>query len=268
VSLAEILGHRWPLVGVLHVPPLAGSPRHTLSMAGIEAHVLADARALLEAGFDALVVENFGDAPFFPERVEPHTVAALALLVREVRALAGGRPVGVNVLRNDARAAVGIAAAAGARFVRVNVHTGAMVTDQGVLEGKAHETLRYRKLLGADVAIFADVLVKHAAPLAPVEIEIAARDAFRRGGADALIVTGPETGAAADADRIARVREAVPEAPVLAGSGVTAENVAALVVSAHGAIVGTWVKESGAIERPVDAARARALVAARDRALA
>jgi membrane complex biogenesis BtpA family protein len=260
-----LLGARWPLVGVVHVPPLPGSPRAELSMPEIEAHVLADARTLLRAGFDALLVENFGDAPFFPERVEPHTIAALALLVRAVRGRAGERPVGVNVLRNDARAAVGIAAVAGASFVRVNVHTGAMVTDQGILEGKAHETLRYRRALGWPVAVFADVLVKHASPLGAVDLATAARDTFRRGGAQALIVTGAETGAEADLSRVRQAREAVPEAPVLVGSGVTAENLADVVAAAHGAIVGTWVKEGGQIERPVDGARARALVAARDR---
>jgi membrane complex biogenesis BtpA family protein len=259
---AALFGTRWPLIGVLHAPPLPGSPRHALPFDAIAAHVLADARALLDAGFDALLVENFGDAPFHPESVEPHTVAALALLVDAVRRLASV-PVGVNVLRNDARSAIGVAAAAGAAFVRVNVHTGAMVTDQGVLQGRAHETLRYREALRADVAIFADVLVKHAAPLAALPIETAARDTFRRGLADALIVTGSGTGEPADAALVARVAAAVPEARVLVGSGLTPQSLPETRRVAHGAIVGTWLKERGEIERPVDPERARALVAAR-----
>src|SRR5205085_570792 len=96
-----------------------------------------------------LIVENYGDAPFFPTNVPAETVAALTLACREVVALAEGRPVGVNVLRNDARAALGIAVAAGARFIRVNVHTGVAATDQGLIEGDAAATLRARELLGA-----------------------------------------------------------------------------------------------------------------------
>src|SRR5512140_1246284 len=185
----------FPLIGVVHLPPLPGSPGHVLSRSEVRDRASADAAAYVRAGFDGLLVENFGDHPFFPDAVEPHTVALMALLVARVREVARSLaphrrvPVGVNVLRNDARAAIGIAAATGAEFVRVNVHVGAMVTDQGILAGKAHETLRYRAALRSDAAVFADVLVKHAAPLGAVDLETSARDTFRRGGAAALVVT-------------------------------------------------------------------------------
>jgi membrane complex biogenesis BtpA family protein len=138
-----------------------------------------------------------------------------------------------------------------------------MVTDQGLVQGKAHETLRYRRSLGAEVAILADVLVKHAQPLAPAPVETLARDTFLRGGADALIVTGFATGEPADLGRAARVRDAV-DAPVLLGSGVTSLNLAEARRVADGAIVGTWLKLRGEITNPVDPERARALVERRD----
>ena len=81
-----------------------------------------------------------------------------------VRSFSVAVPVGVNVLRNDAMAGLAIAAATGARFVRVNVHTGVMLGDQGWLHGEAHETVRLRKRLGVEAAILADVMVKHATP--------------------------------------------------------------------------------------------------------
>jgi membrane complex biogenesis BtpA family protein len=165
-------------------------------------------------------------------------------------------PFGVNVLRNDALSALAIAAATGAAFIRVNVHTGAMVTDQGIIEGDAYTTLRKRASLAPDVLLFADHLVKHAAPLAAVDEVQSARDLRLRGLADALIVTGAETGAAADPARLATLREAV-DAPLLVGSGLTAGN-AQTFRDADGAIVGTSVKRDGF----VDAARVEAVVRA------
>src|SRR3990172_2446878 len=126
-----------------------------------------------------------------------------------------------------ARAALAIAAAVGARFIRVNVHAGAVVSDQGVIQSDAYATLRDRRLLGADVRIFADAGGKHAVPLAPVELEQTARDLVHRELADALVVSGPATGEATPPGDLERVRRAVPGVPLLVGSGVTPEAPAA-----------------------------------------
>ena len=166
---SSLFAHDRPaLIGVLHLPPLPGSPRWQGDFEAVRRFALADAAAYLAGGADGLVVENFGDAPFFASEVPPHTVAAMARIAAEVVEAAAGVPVGINVLRNDAQAAMGIAAASGASFVRVNVLSGAMLTDQGLIEGQAAELLRLRRQLEAtEVGIFADVLVKHAYPLAP-----------------------------------------------------------------------------------------------------
>ena len=145
---------------------------------------VADALALSAAGFDGLMVENYWDVPFYRGSVPPESVAAITAAVIAVRA-ATPLPVGVNVLRNDALAAIGIAAATDARFVRVNVHTGSMWTDQGLVEGRAADTLRLRAKLGSESAILADVHVKHATPPAGSAIGPAAADTWRRGLADA-----------------------------------------------------------------------------------
>jgi len=250
------------VIGMVHLPSLPGSPRWDGSMARVVASALADARALIEGGVDALLVENFGDAPFTPGRVEPATVAAMSVVAAEIRRALPRAPLGVNVLKNDARAALAVAAAVGAEFIRVNVHAGAVLADQGIVQSDAYGTLRDRRLLGVDVAIFADVGGKHAVPLAPVELEQTARDLVHRGLADALVVSGPATGQATPLAEVKRVRSAVPNVPLLIGSGVTAETAAEFLSVADGLIVGTSVKRDGDVEQPVDRARVEKLVAA------
>jgi membrane complex biogenesis BtpA family protein len=160
------VGAERPVVGMVHLPPLPGAPRFDADGGREAIHAAArrDAERLDAGGVDAVMVENFGDAPFHPESVPCHVVADLRALVGTVREVTD-RPVGVNVLRNDGPSAVAVAAATDATFVRINVHVGARVADQGVLEGRAHETMRLRDHFGADVSVLADVAVKHSAPL-------------------------------------------------------------------------------------------------------
>lgn len=256
--------HRRPLlIGMVHLPALPGAPAHELPMPAILDRVTRDSRTLVEAGFDALLVENFGDTPFYPDRVPPETVAALARAVSAAMAAAPGLPVGVNVLRNDARAALGIAAATGASFIRVNVHTGSMYTDQGLLTGRAWETLRQRRALGIDCAILADVLVKHATPPAGTTLDDAALDLRQRGRADAVIVSGAGTGRPTDPARVSRLRALLPDAPVLVGSGATPDSARALIdAGATGLIVGSSIQNGGRAGAGVDPERARRFVAA------
>lgn len=260
-SLASIVGVARGVIGMVHLGPLPGSARWAGDMEALARAALRDATAMAEGGVAALLVENFGDAPFTGGRVGPETVAAMATLAREV-ARAVALPLGVNVLRSDGLAALAVAVAAGARFIRVNVHVGAVVTDQGLIQGGAHDLLRARRLLGADVRILADVQTKHGAPLAAVSIEQEARDCVERGLADGLIVSGAATGEPTALGDLKRVRDAVSGVPLLVGSGATAETAADLLAVADGLIVGTSVKRDGVVGNPVDAARVRRLVEA------
>lgn len=253
-----------PLVGMVHVGPLPGAPRFAGDLDAVLAAAVADARTLAAAGFDAVLVENFGDAPFFAEDVPKVTVAALTRAVAEVRRVVAV-PVGVNVLRNDALAALAVAAATGAAFIRVNVLSGTMSTDQGVITGRAAQVARLRAALGAPVLVLADVFVKHANPPAGLTLEQAAADTWERSGADGLIVTGSGTGKPASLDDVGRVKAAAHGAPVFVGSGVEAATVAEVLLRADGAIVGTALKHGGQVAAPVDPERARALVAAAHR---
>ena len=256
------------LIGVVHLAPMPGDPLYSGSEAfyGVWRRANSDAEALVAGGIDGLIVENFGSTPFQKGsagcRVPPHQLAAMSWITRELSARFG-LPLGVNCLRNDAMGALGIAAASGLGFVRVNVHTGAYVTDQGVIEGEADSTMRYRRALGAEnVAILADVLVKHATPLAPLSATEATHDTLDRGLADAVIVTGGATGATVDRPLLEEVRAAAGDRPVLLGSGLTPDCAATLAPLADGAIVGSWVKQGGEVRAPVDEARVRELVKA------
>jgi len=260
-SFRAIFRTHKPIIGMVHLRPLPGSPRYTgkgISEA-LEA-ALRDAKALESGGVDGLLIENYGDSPFKPTPTDPETVASMTAIGKDI-ARQTKLPMGVNVLRNGALAALAIAHVIGARFIRVNVLTESMLTDQGIINACAHDLMRYRRRLGAtDVHVFADVRSKHAAPIVSRPVEESARDAAYRGMADALIVTGPHTGAEPDRDQLRRVKDSVPDRPVLIGSGLTSRNAAELLREADGAIVGTSLKENGLIEKPVDETHVRELV--------
>lgn len=249
------------LIGMVHCGPLPGAPRYRPPCEAVVRAAVEDAVALERAGFDAVLVENYGDAPYFPDDVPAATVAAMARVVAAVRA-AVDMPIGVNVLRNDAIAALSIAAACDAQFIRVNVLSGVMYTDQGLVQGRAADVARLRATIAPVVEVLADVFVKHAAPPPGVGIAEAAADLLDRAMADGVIVSGPATGLPADTEAIRRVHAAAPGARILAGSGVSSANAPALARLVDGMIVGTYVKQEGDVHRPVDPDRAATLVQA------
>ena len=241
------------LVGVVHLPPLPGSPRASAGgLVGIAKGAAEDARILAAAGYDAVIVENFGDAPFFAGRVQPVTIAAMTACALAVREAAPGLPVGINVLRNDGEAALSIAACVGAAFVRINVLTGARVTDQGIVQGEAASIARLRRALVADhVGVWADVDVKHSAPLGaarPIAQEV--EDLTKRALADVVLVTGEGTGKGVDLEKLEAVAEA-SDKPVLVASGATIEMLAPLSGVCAGVVVGSALREGGRAGGPI-----------------
>jgi len=248
-----------PLVGVVHLKPLPGSPRWGGSMAAVIHSAVADALAYQRGGATAVIIENFGDVPFTKGRVPAETIAAMAVVGQAVRD-AIKLPIGFNLLRNDPLSALALCAACGGDFIRVNVHAGAMLTDQGLIEGEAFATLRRRRELGLEhVAILADVHVKHAVPLGGQSLADAAKDTHERGLAEGLIVSGFGTGRPTATADVRVVCEACPGAVVLLGSGVTAANVGQYRPFADGFIVGSSLKRGGRLGAPVDARRVAAL---------
>jgi membrane complex biogenesis BtpA family protein len=246
---------------MLHLPPLPGAPRFQHDLNTTRESLLRDADALVSGGVHGLMMENFGDVPFFPDRVPAHVVAHMTALACAVRARFADVPLGINVLRNDGRSALAVAHAAGASFIRVNVLCGARVADQGILQGIAHDLLRDRTMLGAnDIVILADVDVKHSAPLAHREIKDEVEDTIHRGLADAVIVSGAGTGKDTDPQHVAAVKSAAGATPVFVGSGISAQTIASFLDHANGFIVGTSLKRDGVASNPVDVNRVRELM--------
>ena len=255
-------GSECPVIGMVHLPALPGSPQSNRDLATLRERALADARALERGGIDALLVENYGDVPFHPGDVPKHTVAFMTRLVSDVVGTVDC-PAGVSALWNDGAAAVSVAAASGARFVRIPVHTGRVVSDTGVVEGRAHETVRLRDRLDADVAILADVDVKHAGGGAYASPAAELTATVDRGLADGVVVTGVETGRPVSEEWLRAAREWRADregVPVLAGSGVTPDTVGDVLDALDGAIVGTALKRGGETAAPVDTDRVASLV--------
>ena len=246
-------------VAVVHLPALPGDPccPPDQTLAKVYQHALQDSQTLIQAGVDAIIVENFGSAPFHKgthdDPIPPHQVACMTHVCTLIKQQAPHIKLGVNCLRNDAYAALGIAHAVGADFIRVNVHTGAYVTDQGLIQAQTAHTLQYRRSLGAShIQIWADVLVKHATPLAPVTLYQAAQDCMKRGHADAIIITGSATGSGVDLEALARIESLAKECPFYLGSGVTVEQIPHIPSYMSGMIVGTALKKDGPVHNMVE----------------
>jgi len=249
------------IIGVIHLLPLPGSPCESHSFEHVIERALFDAQALQKGGVELVIIENFGDAPFVRGCVDPHVVSMMTVIGMKIREM--GLEVGVNVLRNDAQAAIAIASAIGASLIRVNVHTGAAWTDQGLIQGDAYQTLLYKKQLGVaaeTIRIAADIMVKHATPAGTRNMLDAAKDTVYRGRADSIIVTGAATGAIIDIQELIDLRTALPDASILIGSGVNADNIVEIMKHADGAIVGTYFHTASDLSKPLDVNRVRTLM--------
>ena len=255
-----------PIIGVVHLLPLPASPRWGGSLKAVIDRAEQEATALASGGVDGIIVENFFDAPFAKDRVDPAVVSAMSLIVQRLMHLVTV-PIGINVLRNDAQSAMAIATCVHAHFIRVNVLTGVMATDQGLIEGQAHQLLRYRRELGSDVKILADVLVKHARPLGSPNLTTAVQETIERGLADGVILSGWATGSPPSLEDLELATAAANGTPVFIGSGADWENIPTLIQAADGVIVSSSLKRHGRIEQPVDPIRVSRFVESMRRSL-
>ncbi|MFE1744544.1 photosystem I biogenesis protein BtpA [Coleofasciculus sp. H7-2] len=267
MDLNQIFKTPNPIVGVVHLLPLPTSPRWGGSLKTVIDRAEQEATALAAGGVNGIIVENFFDAPFTKNQVDPAVVSAMTLIVQRLMNLVT-LPVGINVLRNDAHSAIAIASCVHAQFIRVNVLTGVMATDQGLIEGEAHQLLRYRRELGSNVKILADVLVKHGRPLGSPNLTTAVQETIERGLADGVILSGWATGSPPSLEDLELATAAANGTPVFIGSGANWENISTLMQAADGVIVSSSLKRHGRIEQPIDPIRVSQFVEATRRSFA
>ena len=266
MNLHQIFKTPNPIIGVVHLLPLPTSPRWGGSLKAVIDRAEQEVTALASGGVDGVIVENFFDAPFTKNQVDPAVVSAMTLIVERLMNLVT-LPLGINVLRNDAQSALAIATCVHAQFIRVNVLTGIMATDQGLIEGQAHQLLRYRRELGSEVKILADVLVKHARPLGSPNLTTAVQETIERGLADGVILSGWATGSPPSLEDLELASAAANGTPVFIGSGANWENISTLMQAADGVIVSSSLKRRGRIEQPIDPIRVSQFVEAARRSV-
>jgi membrane complex biogenesis BtpA family protein len=249
-----------PVIGVIHVGALPGTPENRLSVAEIVAAARREARVYRDGGADGIIVENMHDVPYLRGAAGPEITAAMAVVGQAVKA-ESALPVGVQILAGANAEALAVAHAAGLDFIRAEGFVFAHVADEGIIEACAGPLLRYRRQIGAQaVKIWTDVKKKHAAHALTGDVSLGATaEAVEFMGGDAVIVTGGVTGqppVAADA----REAKAHCRLPVLLGSGLTPDNLAEFFHEADGFIVGTYFKRDGHWRNEVEAARVEKLV--------
>ncbi|MHA1791460.1 MAG: BtpA/SgcQ family protein [Promethearchaeota archaeon] len=260
------------LIGMIHLPPLLGSPLYddNQDINDIVQRTTNDLKIYVKHGFSGVIFENYGDYPFYPNKVPPETIASMTAIITrtlenfpQIKNDNDNFEIGINVLRNDAKAALSIAKVTGASFIRINIHAFAFITDQGIIQGKAHETMRYRRQINANnVKIFADVQVKHATPLHETSLIDESLELVRRGLVDgALIFTGSMTGKPprnSTLENIPKIKELLPRIPIFIGSGVDPENIQSILTltrqKVDGFIIGSTFKENRDPNNPVNEA--------------
>jgi membrane complex biogenesis BtpA family protein len=256
-ELKAMFGTDKPVMGMVHLPPLPGAPNYGGSMTDVINHALRDADTLVSNGVHALIVENLGDYPYYPITTEPETVAAMCRAALELRKKYPSLALGINVLRNSWKAALAVALLVDAQFIRLNVLTDSMVTDQGIIQGEAHLAMRYRSAIGAgSIKVFADIYAKHGGPLVRRGLQTVVKEMIHRGMADAIIVSGEESSMPADIGEIQTVKQAAGDTPVFLGSGIGV-NTVDYVRYADGCVFGFGTKPSGDMNDPVDDATVR-----------
>jgi len=263
MTFSSLFNTNKPIIGMVHLRPLPGSPRYDGDLSAIFEQAEWEAKALSEAGANGLIVENLGDEPYQIGEPDPVQFAVMAAITRQVK-MDVTIPVGVNVQFNAWQAEMAIAHACQADFVRVEVFVDTVVSAQGLVHPCSAQITRYRKDLDANVALFADIQTKYTTNIVSQPLAQSAIDA-RNAGADALIVTGAATGAATPLDSVTEVKSVV-NLPVLVGSGTNINNVDQVLAIADGAIVGSALKEGRNAENQISVSETQAFMAAAKKA--
>ena len=254
--IESTFGSRKPIIAMIHLAPLPGSPLYDRAggMQRIVEDSARDIEALQEGGVDAVMFGNEGDRPYLL-KASPESLSAMAFAIGALKPLIKV-PFGVNYLW-DPVATVGLAVASGARFAR-EIFTGVYDSDMGLWQPDAAAALRLRADCGrADLKLMFNINAEFAAPVGDRPIAARAKSAVFSSLADVILVSGPMTGEAVEAGNLKVVKDALPDTPVFANTGVNLGNVGDILRVADGAVIGTHFKVDGNTWNPVDGARVK-----------
>ena len=253
--MLSLFSGKKPVVGVIHVGALPGTPRNSHSVSELVRVARAEAKQYREGGVDAVYIENMHDVPYLRGEVGPEIVAAMTLIGSEVKSECG-LPVGIQILAGANVEAMAVAHAAGLDFIRAEGYAFAHIADEGLIQSSAAELLRFRRMIGADnVQVWTDVKKKHSAHAITADVSLGeTAETVEFMGADCVIVTGSSTGKAPDINDV-REAKAHCKLPVVLGSGVNKNNVADYFNDASGFIVGSSFKVNGYWGNTIDPTR-------------
>ena len=256
-SLLSLFQLSKPVIGMVHLAGLPGSVHFEEPFSLTLDRALRETHMLVDAGFDALLLQNTGDVPALEEGDEA-TVAfmtAAGIKIREACPVA----LGVNVLMNGSKAAFAVASAVEADFVRIKINVGAVVTSTGIVQASPHEVLEFRNRIGAkNIKVMGDIYDRTSAPVGELPLVVMADLALRHGGADALVVSGYDV--ADTKARLRTLRKAYPETYLITGGGVNAENLDEFMELSDAIIVGSSIKTGGHFLDPVDPEKAEEFI--------
>lgn len=263
-SFQSIFGKRPPLIAMVHIEALPGTPAYKGDLQAVIQQASEEAKLFTTLGVDAIMIENMHDTPYLNRDVGPEITSAMTACALAVRAAAPKLPCGIQVLAGANQVALSIALAARFQFIRAEGFVFSHIADEGLMNSDAAHLLRYRKSIGADhIAVFTDIKKKHSAHAITQDVDLAetakAAVFYRSNG---LIITGTATGSAAKPEDVEAVKNACPAHPVLIGSGISPGNLKEYAAYADGFIVGSYLKENGDWAKKIDPDRVRKMVAA------
>ena len=256
----KLFGINKPVVGMIHVDALPGTPKYKGDVENIINSAMKEAMIYKNSGVDAIAIENMHDIPYLKRNVGPEIISLMSIIGREVKKVSQ-LPCGIQILAGANKDALAAAHSAGMDFIRAEGFVFAHVADEGIMESDAGELLRYRKQIGAEnILIFTDIKKKHSSHSITSDVDIVetakAAEFFL---SDGVIVTGTSTGKETDIDELKKVRDVV-DIPVLIGSGLTADNIEKYFPAADAFIIGSYFKRGGDWKNEVDADRVKTLL--------
>lgn len=249
-----------PIIGMIHVDALPGTPKYSGSVKEIIENALNEASIYCKCGIDALMIENMHDVPYLNRNVGSEITSLMSIILYEIKK-AYKVPLGIQILAGANKEALSAANSAGADFIRAEGFVFAHIADEGMFNSDAGEILRYRKQINADnVLVFTDIKKKHSSHSITADTDILetakAAEFFL---SDGVIVTGGATGKEPSLEEIKAVKKNL-KIPVLAGSGITEKNVDQYIEYCDALIIGSYFKKNGLWSNPIDPDRVRSFM--------